>query len=73
MDSEQTFWYSISKLITVVTCVLILAVTGNRANHKYQLRALITEAKMDPIAASCAFDAGDANHTQCIIHNARKQ
>jgi hypothetical protein len=71
MYEEQKFWYAIWRLISVVVCVIALAIAGTYVNHRYQLRMLITESKIDPISAACAFD-GAEQYAQCIIHGVRR-
>lgn len=65
---ENSFWLSLWKSVILGICILILCVTGNCQNSKYQLRKMI-EAGTDPILAACALGKGYG--TDCILRIAQ--
>lgn len=59
---DATIW----KVCGSIVVALILSVTGCTANRHYQIRALIENTGVDPIAAKCAIEGEVTQAPLCM-------
>lgn len=66
MDDNQ-FWLQFIRVSGFVLCVLIVSLASCTANRHYQTRALVENAKVNPIDAKCAIEGETLLLAPCVI------
>lgn len=54
MDKEQSFWYSVWRLVAISFCVMVISIAGCVANNNRLIADMVKEGE-NPIVAGCAF------------------
>lgn len=69
--NENEFWSGVVKVLVIGFCVVVATFAGCNANRHYQTRALIENAKIDPIAAKCAIESETLGQGACVLRAAK--
>jgi hypothetical protein len=65
--NDNDFFLGIWKVCGTVLCIIAISIAGCTGNRQYQTRALIENAKVNPIEAKCALEADTLGSTPCIL------
>ena len=69
--NENEFWSGVVKVLVIGFCVVIATFAGCTANRVYQTRALIENAKVNPIEAKCALEQETLGQGACVLRAAK--